>query len=75
MHCVLAGVGRYDGMVQRPPGPDGEPPTEVELIAAKRPLGDDRQEVDVIVFRYEGLNPDGLPRYLRDRVYTEQRSV
>lgn len=75
MHCLLAGVGRYDGMVQRPPGPDGGPPSEVELVAARRPVQPDVEEVDVIVFRYEGLNQDGIARYLRDRTYTEQRPV
>jgi hypothetical protein len=75
MHCVLAGVGRYDGMVQRPPGPDGGPPPEVELVAARRPVQPDVQEVDVIIFRFEGMNADGLPRYKRDREYTEQRGV
>lgn len=75
MHCLLAGVGRYDGMVQRPPGPDGGPPPEVELVAARRPVDAAVQEVDVIVFRFESLDSDGIPRYLRDREYTEQRSV
>ncbi len=75
MHCLLAGVGRYDGMVQRPPGPDGGPPAEVELVAGRRPVGaGDVHDVDVIVFVFDGYNVDGIPRYVRDREFIEQRS-
>ncbi len=78
MHCLLAGVGRYDGMVQRPAGPDGGPPPEVELVSGRRllrsdPPDGDVYEVDVIVFRFAGRNPDGIARYTRDRDYTEER--
>lgn len=79
MHCLLAGVGRYDGMVQRPPGPDGGPPSEVELVAARHlkrvdPDVGDVYDVDVIVFRFDGLTSEGVPRYTRDRDFTEERS-
>jgi hypothetical protein len=78
MHCLLAGVGRYDGMVQRPPEPDGSPPPEVELVSGRQlvrtdPQGGEVYAVDVIVFRFAGLNPDGIARYTRDRDYTEER--
>ena len=79
MHCLLAGVGRYDGMVERPPGPDGGPPPEVEIVAARRlarvdPGVGDVYNVDVIVFRFEGMTPEGVPRYIRDRDVVEERT-
>ena len=79
MHCLLANKGRYDGMVQRPPGPDGGPPAEVELVSGRQflrtdPQGGDVYSVEVIVFRYDGPNEDGIPRYVRDRAYAEERT-
>jgi hypothetical protein len=65
-------------MVQRPPGPDGGPPPEVELVSGRQlvrtdPQGGEVYAVDLIVFRFAGLNPDGIARYTRDRDYTEER--
>jgi hypothetical protein len=74
----LAGPGRYDGGVDRPPGPDGGPPAEIEVVAARRPKrvdpnGGDVYEVDVLVYRRDGTTADGEPRYVRDRDFTEER--
>ena len=79
MFCLLAGVGRYDGMVDRPPGPDGGPPPEVEVVAARRPKrvdpdGGTVYDVDVLVYRFDGMTADGEPRYTRHRDFTEERS-
>lgn len=79
MHCLLAGVGRYDGMVQRPPGPDGGPPAEVEIESGRHlkrvdPERGDIYEVNVIVFRFEGMTEEGIPRYRRDREFTQERT-
>jgi hypothetical protein len=78
--CVLAGPGRYNGGVDRPPGPDGGPPPEVEVVAARRfkrvdPELGDVYDVDVLVYRHDGSTPDGEPRYVRDRDYTEERTT
>ena len=72
MLCILTGPGRYNGGVDRPPGPDGGPPAEVEVISARRPRGD-VVDVDVLVYRRDGSTADGEPRYVRDRTYTEER--
>ena len=79
MLCVLAGPGRYDGGVDRPPGPDGGPPAQVELVAGRRlkradPELGDVYDVDVVVYRYDGMTRDGEPRYVRDHGYTEERA-
>ncbi|HEY2220544.1 hypothetical protein [Actinomycetospora sp.] len=78
MLCVLAGRGRYSGGVDRPAGPDGGPPPEIEIVAARRPKRVDAEvgevyDVDVLVYRLDGSTPDGEPRYVRDRDYTEER--
>jgi len=77
--CVLVGPGRYNGGVDRPPGPDGGPPPEVEVVAKRRlvrvdPEAGDVHQVDVVVYRFDGLTVDGEPRYVRDRAFTEERS-
>lgn len=77
MLCVLAGPGRYNGGVDRPPGPDGGPPPEVEVVAARRlervdPEVGDVYGVDVLVYRLDGTTADGEPGYVRDRDYTEE---
>lgn len=79
MLCVLDGPGRYKGGVNRPPGPDGNPPPEVEVVAARRhkrvdPGIGDVYDVDVLVYRRDGMTADGEPRYVRDRDFTEERS-
>ncbi|PVZ06960.1 hypothetical protein [Actinomycetospora cinnamomea] len=79
MLCVLATPGRYNGGVDRPPGPDGGPPPEVEVVAARRhkrtdPEVGDVYDVDVVVYRRDGSTADGEPRYVRDRAYTEERT-
>jgi hypothetical protein len=50
----------------------------VELVSGRQlvrtdPQGGEVYAVDVIVFRFAGLNPDGIARYTRDRGYTEER--
>ena len=79
MLCVLAGPKRYNGGVQRPPGPDGGPPAEIEVLGPRRnhrvdPERGDVHDVDVEVYRFDGMTADGEPRYVRDRHYTEERS-
>ena len=79
MLCVLAMRGRYNGGVERPPGPDGGPPPHVEVVSARRvkrvdPEVGEVYDADVIVYRFDGMTPDGEPRYVRDRVFTEERS-
>ena len=79
MHLVIAGPGRYDGGVERPPGPDGGPPAEVEIIGSRElvrtePDGTEIYRVTVLVYTHAGENRDGVPRYTRDRDYTEERA-
>lgn len=79
MLCVLTGPGRYNGGVDRTPGPDGGPPPEVEVVAARRlkrvdPELGDVYDVDVLVYRLDGMTGDGEPRYVRDRDFTEERN-
>ena len=74
MFCVLTGPGRYNGGVDRPPGPDGGPPPEIEVVASRRPNAAGGYEADVIVYRLDGTTTDGEPRYVRDRVFTEERT-
>lgn len=78
MLCVLAGPGRYNGGVERSPGPDGGPPLEIEVVAARRlkrvdPELGDLYDVDVLVYRLDGTTADGEPRYVRDRDFTGER--
>lgn len=78
MLCILIGPRRYNGGVDRPPGPDGGPPAEVEVEAPRRlarvdPERGDVYEVDVDVYRLDGTTRDGEPRYVRDRRFTKER--
>lgn len=79
MLCVLAGPGRYNGGVDRPPGPDGGPPSEVEVAAPRRLKSTDAEQgdvysVEIVVYRFDGMTADGEPRYVHDRSFTEERS-
>lgn len=79
MLCVLAVPGRYNGGVERPPGPDGGPPAEIEVESPRRlrrvdPELGDVHEVTVFVYRLDGATADGEPRYVRDRHYTAERT-
>lgn len=79
MLCVIEVRGRYNAGVDRPPGPDGGPPLEVEVVKSRRlvrvdPDAGEVYEVAVTVYRREGQTPDGEPRYVRDRDYREQRA-
>lgn len=78
MLCVLAGRGKYRAGVNRPPGPDGGPPPEVEIVSRRRlkrvdPDGGEVYDADILVYRLDGMTPDGEPRYVRDRDFTEER--
>ena len=78
MLCVLAIPGRYNGGVERPPGPDGGPPPEIEVVGARRfkradPEHGDVYDVTVSVYRLDGTTADGEPRYVRDHDFTEER--
>lgn len=79
MHLLIAGAGRYDGGVDRPPGPDGGPPAEVEIVGARQlvrtePDGTEIYRVTVIVYTFSEMTKDGVPRYTRDRDYVEERA-
>ena len=79
MLCVLVLPGRYNGGVERPPGPDGGPPREIEVASPRRlkrvdPELGDVYDVDVVVYRFDGMTVDGEPRYVRDREVTEERN-
>ena len=80
MLCILAGRGRYGGGVDRPAGPDGDPPPEIEVVARRRAKRVDPDlgqvyDVDVLVYRLDGTTPDGEPLYFRDRNVTEERTA
>lgn len=79
MLCVLVGKGRFSGGVDRPAGPDGNPPAEIEIESPRRfrrtdPRRGDLYAVDVSVWRHDGETGDGEPRYVLDRTYTDERA-
>lgn len=79
MHLLIAGSGRYDGGVDRPPGPDGGPPAEVEIVGSRKlvrtdPDGTEIYSVSVIVYAFSEMTKDGAPRYTRARDYVEERA-
>ena len=44
------------------------------MVASRRPNPAGGYEADVIVYRLDGTTTDGEPRYVRDRVFTEERA-